>query len=105
MLRDEAIVFARKNASASPILHLSLYDDMPHVFPMFDFLPSARHALEESADFIRRVTGEGLPLANKCTVRVGVDGVRRPLEEEAVEGWEERVGKLGGGHRILATLQ
>ncbi|KAK3809559.1 MAG: Alpha/Beta hydrolase protein [Benniella sp.] len=105
MLRDEAIVFARKNANASPILHLSMYDDMPHVFPMFDFLPSARHALEEAADFVRRVTGEGPAMANKSFVRVGVDGVRRPLEEDAIVGWEERVGKLGGGRQILASLR
>lgn len=105
MLRDEAVVFARKNANASPILHLSVYDDMPHVFPMFDFLPSAGHAFEEAADFVRSVTGDGKAIANKRFLRRGVDGSRRPLEEELVVGWEERVGKLGGGHQVLASLQ
>ncbi|KAG0243238.1 hypothetical protein BGX31_010959 [Mortierella sp. GBA43] len=105
MLRDEAIVFAMKNADASPILHLSLYDDMPHVFPMFDFLPSADHAFEEAAAFVRSVTGDGPSMANKSFVRVGVDGSRRPLERDAVVGWKERVGKLGGGPQVLATLR
>ena len=105
MLRDEAIVFAKKNAGASPTLHLLMYDDMPHVFPMFDFLPSADHALQQAGDFIRSVTVDGQPLANKSSMRVGVDGRLRPLEESAVVGWEERLGKLGGGHHVLASLQ
>ncbi|KAG0289048.1 hypothetical protein BGZ98_004010 [Dissophora globulifera] len=105
MLRDEAIVFAKKNAGASPTLQLLMYDDMPHVFPMFEFLPTADNAMEQAGDFIRHVTLDGKPISNKSMFRVGVDGRRRPLEEDAVVGWEGRVGKLGGGHEILASLQ
>ncbi|KAI1321066.1 hypothetical protein EDD11_008647 [Mortierella claussenii] len=108
MLRDESIVFAEKNAGASPILHLLMYDDMPHVFPMFDFVPAAADALEQAGDFIRSVTGSGsasAALDNKKYVRVGVDGRQRPLEKNAVQGWDVRVGKLGGGQEVLVLLK
>ncbi|ORY98279.1 Alpha/Beta hydrolase protein [Lobosporangium transversale] len=107
LLRDEAIVFAAKNANASPILHLLVYDDMPHVFPMFNFLPSAADALERAGQFIRSVTCNGhggRTLANKSSLRVCVDGRERPLEQDAVRGWESRVGKLGGGQEVLKQL-
>ncbi|KAF9112801.1 hypothetical protein BGX27_002802 [Mortierella sp. AM989] len=105
MLRDESIVFAKKHANSSANISLRVYDDMPHVFQVFGFLPSAKHAYWESGDFVRNVTlgGAGLPSA-KSYERVSVQGWRRPLEEEAVPEWEERIGKLGGGPKFLAKL-
>ncbi|KAF9084680.1 hypothetical protein BGX29_002437 [Mortierella sp. GBA35] len=104
MLRDEAIVFAKKNARASSSLQLLIYDDMPHVFQMFDFVPSAADAIQRTAEFIRQVTMDGEGVAKKSSYRVGVDGQIRALEDDAVTGWEDRVGKLGGGHEILVQL-
>ncbi|KAG0053304.1 hypothetical protein BGZ83_001343 [Gryganskiella cystojenkinii] len=104
MLRDEAIVFAEKNAKSSADLHLLVYDDMPHVFQMFGFLPSAVHAMEASADFIRKVTCRGPGVEHRRSVRVNVLGEERALEDGVVPGWEKRVGKLGGGHEVLAHL-
>ncbi|CAO3570611.1 unnamed protein product [Mortierella alpina] len=105
MLRDEAIVFARKGVDSSVDVHLAVYDDMPHVFPMFGFLSSAEDAMQQSGQFIRQVTvgGEGVA-GSKTLVRVAVDGKRRPLEDDAVAAWETRVGKLGGGHDVLQRL-
>ncbi|KAG0360063.1 hypothetical protein BG005_011578 [Podila minutissima] len=106
MLRDESVVFARKHASAkSPVL-LRLYDDMPHVFQMFGFLPSAKHSLRESGDFIRNVTlgGHGVGQVNKSYERISPKGERRHLEEEVASDWAERAGKLGGGPKYLAKL-
>ncbi|KAF9425257.1 hypothetical protein BGZ94_007692 [Podila epigama] len=116
MLRDENIVFAKKNAKATAPLHLQVYDDVPHVFVMFGFLPCAQHALKDSGDFIRRVTRRGAPrvgdddndnddkFPNKKFERVSVNCVRRPLEDDAVPGWEKRIGRLGGGHSVLVNL-
>ncbi|KAF9355666.1 hypothetical protein BGX26_006256 [Mortierella sp. AD094] len=105
MLRDESIVFAKKHANASASISLRVYDDMPHVFHAFGFLPSAKHSYWESGDFIRKVTlgGAGVP-NTKSYERVSVQGWRRPLEEEAVPEWKERIGKLGGGPKFLAKL-
>ncbi|GJJ79257.1 epsilon-lactone hydrolase [Entomortierella parvispora] len=104
MLRDEAIVFAEKNAGTREDLHLFIYDDMPHVFQMFDFLPSATHAMEASAQFIRKVTCGGEGVKHRKAVRVNVLGEERALEDGIVEGWEKRVGKLGGGREVLISL-
>lgn len=105
MLRDESVVFAKKHASAkSPVL-LRLYDDMPHVFQMFGFLPSAKHSLRESGDFIRNVTVGGPGVGDpKSYERISPKGERRPLEEGAASDWAEREGKLGGGPKHLAKL-
>lgn len=106
MLRDESVVFAKKHASAkSPVL-LRLYDDMPHVFQMFGFLPSAKHSLRESGDFIRKVTlgGPGVGQDTKSYERISPKGERRPLEEETASDWMDRMGKLGGGPKYLAKL-
>jgi hypothetical protein len=104
MLRDESIVFALKNANTSSTMHLLMYDDMPPVFAMFDFVPGADDCLKAAGEFIRNVTVDGKEIPNKSLLRVAVDGQRRPLEEGVVVGWEDRVGKLGGGHEILAQL-
>jgi len=104
MLRDESIVFAQKHAQASSPVHIRVYDDMPHVFQMFGYMPSAKHSLRESSDFIRKVTlgGEGVP--NKSFERINVKGERRPLEDEVVVEWKDRIGRLGGGAKFLAKL-
>lgn len=105
MLRDENIVFAKKNENAVAPLHIQVYDDMPHVFPMFGFLPCAQHAMQESGEFIRRVTVGGKGFASsKSFERVSVDCERRPLEDEAVPEWSKRIGRLGGGHINLTNL-
>lgn len=105
MLRDENIVFAKKNENATAPLHIRVYDDMPHVFEMFGFLPCAQHAMQESGEFIRRVTVDGKGLAtSKVFERVSVDCVLRPLEDEAVPEWSKRIGRLGGGHSVLTNL-
>ncbi|KAF9945716.1 hypothetical protein BGZ65_010454 [Modicella reniformis] len=105
MLRDESIVFAEKHVNASTSIQLRLYDDMPHVFQMFSFLPSAKHSLIESGDFIRKVTVGGPGVSNtKSFERINVQGERRPLEADAVPEWKERIGKLGGGPKFLAKL-
>ncbi|KAG0299134.1 hypothetical protein BGZ98_010309 [Dissophora globulifera] len=105
MLRDEAIAFARKHVDAATPIQLSIYDDMPHVFQMFGFLPSARHSLRASGDFVKRVTIGGLGAENTTSLeRVNVSGERRPLEDEANADWRERIGKLGGGPKYLAKL-
>ncbi|KAG0277858.1 hypothetical protein BGZ97_009826, partial [Linnemannia gamsii] len=101
MLRDESIVFAKKNANASAPIQLLIYDDMPHVFQMFDFLPSAADAIQRSAEFIREVTIGGKGVEKKSSHRVSVNGELRALEDDAVVGWESRVGKLGGGQEVL----
>jgi len=104
MLRDESIVFAEKNAETSADLHLLVYDDMPHVFQMFGFLPTAVHAMEASAEFIRKVTCGGEGVKHRKAVRVNVLGEERELEDGIVKGWEKRVGKLGGGREVLVQL-
>ncbi|KAF9124495.1 hypothetical protein BG015_005072 [Linnemannia schmuckeri] len=104
MLRDESIVFARKNVHASVPIQLLIYDDMPHVFQMFDFLPSAVDAIQRSADFVCKVTIGGEGVEKKSSYRVSVDGELRALEDDAVVGWEARVGKLGGGQEVLIQL-
>ncbi|CAO3567432.1 unnamed protein product [Mortierella alpina] len=104
MLRDESIVFVKRHENAPTNLLLRVYDDMPHVFQMFGFLPSAKHSLRESGDFIRNVTLGGAGVPKKSLERIDVRGERRPLEEEAVAGWKERVGKVGGGLKFLAKL-
>ncbi|KAG0201466.1 hypothetical protein BGX28_005719 [Mortierella sp. GBA30] len=104
MLRDESIVFAKKHADSPTNLLLRIYDDMPHVFQMFGFLPSAKHSLRESGDFIRNVTLGGSGVPQKSFERINVNGDRRPLEEEAVADWKERIGKVGGGSKFLAKL-
>ncbi|KAG0363477.1 Alpha/Beta hydrolase protein [Gamsiella multidivaricata] len=104
MLRDESIVFAKKHADAPAGVQLRVYDDMPHVFQMFGFLPSAKHSLKESGEFIRNVTIGGAGVENKTLERINVKGERRPLEEDAVSEWRERIGKLGGGSKFLAKL-
>ncbi|KAF9107023.1 hypothetical protein BGX27_008915 [Mortierella sp. AM989] len=104
MLRDEALVFANKNEGA---LQLLVYDDMPHVFPMFDFLPCASHALQQAGDFILQVTAGSQEVIKKSSFRVGVDCQRRSLsleEEVIVAGWEDRLGKLGGGKEVLVQI-
>ncbi|KAF9563281.1 hypothetical protein EC968_004894 [Mortierella alpina] len=105
MLRDEAIVFAKRGAASAADVRLAVYDDMPHVFPMFGFLSSAEDAMQQSGQFIRQVTigGEGIA-TSKGLVRVDVNGKQRPLEDDAVAAWETRVGKLGGGHEVLKSL-
>ena len=105
MLRDEAIVFAEKNARSNADLHLLVYDDMPHVFQMFGFLPSAVHAMKASADFIRKVTCRGPGVEHRRTVRISVLGEETALEDGVVPGWEKRVGKLGGGQEVLANME
>jgi hypothetical protein len=105
MLRDEAIVFAEKNTNASSDLHLLVYDDMPHVFQMFGYLPTAVHAMEASGEFIRKVTCGGGGVKHRRALRINVQGEERPLEEGIVDGWEKRVGKLGGGREVLVGLQ
>ncbi|KAF9901335.1 hypothetical protein EC991_006262 [Linnemannia zychae] len=104
MLRDESIVFAKKNAHASPSLQLLVYDDMPHVFQMFDFLPSAADAIQRSAEFIRQATIGGEGVNKNSSYRVSVKGELRALEDDVVVGWEARVGKLGGGQEALIQL-
>ncbi|KAF8945872.1 hypothetical protein BGZ47_001831 [Haplosporangium gracile] len=104
MLRDESIVFAKKNANASAPIQLLIYDDMPHVFQMFDFLPSAADAIQRSADFVCKVTIGGEGVEKKSSYRVSVGGKLRALEDNAVVGWEARVGKLGGGQEVLIQL-
>ncbi|KAF9929325.1 hypothetical protein FBU30_001686 [Linnemannia zychae] len=102
MLRDESIVFAQNSKNASS--QLFIYDDMPHVHQVFDYLPSAQDAIQRSAEFIRQVTLGGMGMVKKSSYRVSVSGQVRPLEDNAVIGWETRVGKLGGGQEILAQL-
>ncbi|KAF9580863.1 hypothetical protein BGW38_002326 [Lunasporangiospora selenospora] len=104
MLRDEAIVFAKKHANVSSSVQLLVYDDMPHVFQMFGFLPSAKHSLQESGDFIRNVTKGGAGVPSKKFERIDTKGERRPLEEDAVSEWKDRIGKLGGGQKFLSKL-
>lgn len=105
MLRDESIVFAKKHASApASNVHLRVYDDMPHVFQMFGFLPSAKLSLKESGDFIRKVTLGGEGMTGKSLERINVQGERRPLEEEVVVDWKDRIGRVGGGPKYLAKL-
>lgn len=104
MLRDESIVFSKKHAEAPTNILLRIYDDMPHVFQMFGFLPSAKHALKESGDFIRSVTVGGSGVADKSFERVSVTGERRPLEVDAVLEWKDRIGRVGGGPKFLAKL-
>ncbi|KAF9431606.1 hypothetical protein BGZ76_000083 [Entomortierella beljakovae] len=103
LLRDEAIVFFRKHEKSKGLMQLLLYDDMPHVFPMLNFLPSADHALQQAGDFVIKVTTGGHG-NSKSSFRVGVDCQLRPLEEDAVPGWENRLGKLGGGKEFLVRI-
>ncbi|KAG0261020.1 hypothetical protein BG011_001439 [Mortierella polycephala] len=104
MLRDESIVFAKKHEDSSTDIQLHVYDDMPHVFQMFGYLSSAKHSMRESGDFIRNVTIGGAGISKKSFERIDVHGERRPLEEDVVSEWEDRIGKLGGGPKHLAKL-
>ncbi|TPX30295.1 hypothetical protein SmJEL517_g06118 [Synchytrium microbalum] len=59
MLRDETLMLAHKIASCNPkvaeagFVRHELYRDMPHVFQAFLWLPSARCAIRNIANFIR----------------------------------------------------
>ena len=49
LLLDDSVRFASKCSSAT----LEVWHDMPHVFPLFDFLPEAAHATQRIGRFVR----------------------------------------------------
>jgi len=60
--------------------------------------------MKESGDFIRSVTVGGSGVADKSFERISVKGERRPIEEDVVSEWKERIGRIGGGPKFLARL-
>ena len=62
LLLDDAVRFAGKCPSAT----LEVWHDMPHVFPLFDFLPEARDATKRIGRFVR----DGFAAADASADRV-----------------------------------
>jgi monoterpene epsilon-lactone hydrolase len=57
LLLDDSVQAAAKAEAAGVEARLEIYPGMMHVFQMFNFLPEARRAIRQAADFI----GEHLP--------------------------------------------
>lgn len=74
LLLDDSVRFASKCRSAT----LEVWHDMPHVFPLFDFLPEAVDATQRIGRFVR----ECFALSNSRSVEVaGAEAIQRPLAD------------------------
>ncbi len=73
LLLDDSIRFACKCPSA----RVEVWHDMPHVFPLFSFLPEAQDALKRMAQFAGSVLNEPASTANTA------DNVKPPAAVEA----------------------
>jgi len=68
LLDDSRRAAAAARAAGVPT-ELHVWPGMPHVFPLFQFLPEARAALGQIAEFVLRHTGRSVPAAagsNPC---------------------------------------
>lgn len=59
VLLDDSRRLADAARAAGVPADLHVWPDMPHVFPLFQFLPEARAALAQIADFVLRHTSDG----------------------------------------------
>lgn len=60
MIRDDAVRCAEKLLEAGGVAELQVWDDMPHVFQAFPWLPEGNQALQKIIDFVRRYTHDSL---------------------------------------------
>ncbi|KAL1924217.1 uncharacterized protein VTP21DRAFT_7252 [Calcarisporiella thermophila] len=117
MVRDEGIFLAHKAASGRGELPptdvtLQVYEDMPHVFQMFQFLPVSHAAVRQLGEFTRQVTSTAgslleLPKEKPADVlkRMRVNSLGYLLEEESgpmidVDTWEQRYLQRDLLHRL-----
>ena len=63
VLLDDSRRAAAAARAAGVATELQVWRGMPHVFPLFQFLPEARAALEQIAEFVLRHTGGTVPQA------------------------------------------
>jgi epsilon-lactone hydrolase len=75
LLLDDSVRFASKCPSAT----LQVWHGMPHVFPIFDFLPEAAQATQRIARFVR----ERLAAAGSHSVATARDGPSAALDSAA----------------------
>ena len=54
-LRDDAVRLAERARACGVTTELHLYQDMPHVWPVFAFLPEAKQALNQIEEFMQGV--------------------------------------------------
>ncbi len=54
-LRDDAVRFTERARAAGVTTELHLYEGMPHVWPVFAFLPEAKQALTQIEEFMLNV--------------------------------------------------
>jgi acetyl esterase/lipase len=67
MLLDDSIRAHDRARAAGVEAQLHVYEGMPHVFPVFEWLPEGRAALDEIAEFIRARRGA----SNATTITAG----------------------------------
>lgn len=80
LLLDDSVRFASKCPSAT----LEVWHDMPHVFPLFDFLPEAAEATERIGRFVRECFAAPKSQADEAAQRLANDGSgNEPLPEPA----------------------
>ena len=96
LLLDDSVRFASKCPSAT----LEVWHDMPHVFPLFDFLPEAADATQRIGRFVRECYSARKARVDDVVLRKANDGARiEPVPEqgeqtEPAEHAEQ--GALGG---------
>jgi monoterpene epsilon-lactone hydrolase len=61
ILLDDTVRAAAQADAAGVPFFLEVWNEMPHVFPIFSILPESRVAVERMAEFIHRGRLEPLP--------------------------------------------
>jgi epsilon-lactone hydrolase len=80
LLLDDSVRFASKCPSAT----LEVWHDMPHVFPLFDFLPEAADATQRIGRFLRECFAAAQTRVDDVALRAANDDVRfEPVPEPA----------------------
>jgi acetyl esterase/lipase len=85
MLLDDSVRASDRARQAGVDARIDVWVDLPHVFPLFGFLPEARAALDRITDFIReradasgnRVTSDG-PLTMAAADSLVMTGAATP---------------------------
>lgn len=87
LLLDDSVRFACKCPSAK----VEVWHDMPHVFPLFSFLPEAQEALKRMAQFAGTVVAEASSMANAPENLRAPASVAMPAAECADAAPNERI--------------
>jgi acetyl esterase/lipase len=61
ILLDDSLRAARQAKKAGVPFYLEVWEEMPHVFPIFGMLPESQIAIERMAEFINHSKLESLP--------------------------------------------